>query len=442
MKIGFFIIVLMSILLGSLRGIASTHPLFTKVKYNLETRFEDLNYLLHRADYTLNDHETLDLNGSLVLDNQQSFKVTLEPRFRYDFLDNNRIRFIPNNAYFLIYSEHTEFYSGLRTMTWGVSNFYNPTDVLNRKDYESNFYNPEKLGEVMVGAKFMAETFGSIKNPTIELIALPYLQETPFPKNNTRFAFKGTQQFIQFSLEDYQDISDNYFDNIGFATKLSGTIGSTDSSLLFYQGPDHDPAFYLRLHSDGSFRLTPYYYTVQMLGLNTETSLGEIVFHLETAYKITSMNAPKHHDVLIANDNVIPTNYFQFIPGLEHMWSGIFKTKGDLNLALEYLSEAGAAETFQETRPFKHDLFLGAKYSLNDKKITEFEMGVIKDILNQECVGLMRASTKLVKNVRLGTESILVVRDSADTSILSFFENNSYFSAYLSYNWGGTWRHQ
>lgn len=436
-------IITLSLLLFSYSGYAqestapkAKNPLFKSIKYNFELAFENLNFLVNRSEHEINDQETIEGDFKLTLDNEKNVKILLDPRFRYDFNDSSRNRYIPNDAYALFYSPHFETYGGLRIMTWGVSNFYNPTDMLNRKDYQDNFYIPDKLGELMVGGKFLFAQAGPLSNLAFEAIHLPLFQETPLPNNNTRFSMSGSQLGIPFTKTDFQDVSDRYIDNLGLALKTSATIGAFDGGLYLYHGPDHDPTFYLRINENGSIGLTSYYYDVNMIGFNGSASVWNFVFHLETALKLTNTNDPKYNEVFIVGGDVIPDNYFQFIPAIEYMFSN-FLGKGDLNLALEYLGENKHSNELQELRPFKNDVFLGAKWNLNNHLLTELQLGAVKDLTNKELVALLDGSTRIYKGLRLGVQATYVIKDDENGSVLSFFDNNTFVSARLSYNFGG-----
>src|SRR5207245_8386176 len=69
---------------------------------------------------------------------------------------------------------------------------FSPADLLNRRDLERNFYDPEKLGEVMARIRFASPDGGWLRQPTFSLYVLPVFRRTPLPTNHDRFRFDIT----------------------------------------------------------------------------------------------------------------------------------------------------------------------------------------------------------------------------------------------------------
>jgi hypothetical protein len=421
-----------------LSGILPTKPAFAeyKIDYNATVAFEHLSFLLNRPDYTINEQETLNLDFGFVYDNYKNFYINLHPRLRIDFRDYSRNRYLPNEAYLKFYNDYLEVNGGFQLRTWGVSNSFNPSDVLNRKDLEDNYYVPDKLGDVMVGFKAVIPNLGFMSDLTFEIIGFPYFQPTPLPENDTRFALQGNVGGVSFTRSDEQEYPE-LKNSFGGAASISATIKSSDISLHYYHGLEREAGFYLALDESANLRLTPFYYTIDMVGMNTETSIGKFIFHTESAFKITRANEPRFHELpLLSSSDVIPNDYFQFVVGLDFILNNVFG--GDLTLTLEYLGEDDHEIILEEFRPFKNDVFFGLQYQLNNTRLTQFQVGVIKDLDSQEMITQFAASTKIVKELKLSIEGVIVNQsDNADLA-LSFIENNTYVLGSLSYTFGGS----
>jgi len=264
------------------------------IHYNFNIAFENLNFIPNRNQHDINHQETLDLEAGLTYDNETNLKININPRLRLDFADQSRNRYIPNKAYLMFYGTHFELSAGLMIKNWGVASFFNPTDILNRKDLEDNAYTPETLGEVMVSARGMLSELGPLSNLYLEAIILPYFQKAHLPQNNTRFAIKGTSGLIPYQKDDVQD-SPKIQDSLGFALRTGATLAFFDWSFLYYHGPERNPGYYFRTNSSGALRIRPFYYTLDSLGFNGEASLGKFVLRLETALKLTIANSFKTH---------------------------------------------------------------------------------------------------------------------------------------------------
>jgi hypothetical protein len=418
-----------------LRKKNSSRPVFTKLTYQANIGFQNLNYLRNRSEHSLNDQEALDADLHFIFDNEKNAKIDLDPRVRVDFMDSNRNRFIPYEAYLMFYGPHVETSAGLRLKPWGVSASFNPTDVINRKDYAYNYYNPEKLPEVMATFKYSTDQWSPFSQISFEVMALPLLWNTPLPGNNSRFAIRGDFNDVPYTLLN-QPEKPGYPSSLAGAFRFGASIKSVDFSFHYYHGPEHDPGFVGVIDSQGALRVRPFYYLIDMLGTNIEASVGKLILRGELAYKMTGINDPKHHEIPFVGDDLIPSNYLQFVIGVEYGFHQIIR-KGDLTLIAEYLGEDHHSNLIQEFRPFKNDIFFGMRYDFNNLHLTQAQFGLIKDLSNRETLWIMDINSKIYKELKLGLRGVIVNPDPNSSLPLSFFPNNTYIMARFSYSFGG-----
>ncbi len=404
-------------------------------RYHVRTSFENLNYLLNRASHSINDQETFEIEPGVTFDNKNNFKLTLKPRVKIDFLDSNRNRYIPDEASLLFYSSSFELRAGFDKVSWGVSNFFSPTDVVSRSDLGGNFYDADKMGELLLSSKLPLGGGSVVKEIALTFGVLPWLQETPLPANSSRFAIAGDFSGVPFTLDDGAD-KKSYLKSIGAFAKLAGSVAGADAALTFYHGPDHIPAFYITTDSGGALRARPYYYTLDMVGLSAKGALGNFSPHVEIAYRMTGANAFKTHDIPGTTDNIIPQSSLQHVTGLDYTIDGAFGG-GTLSFTAEFLGEDFGATAFQDFRPFKRDLLLGARYEFNNVRLTRIELGTLKDLENTELISMINFETELYKDLRLNVQAAIVNRDGTSGQPISFFENNSYVMTKISYEFGG-----
>lgn len=397
------------------------------------------HYLFNRADHDINDNLDLEARFALIYDNDRNFHLHLEPRVKVDPLDLDRNRYLPNESYLMFFNRVLELSAGLRLMSWGVSRSYNPTDVLNRPDLEGNYYNPDRLGEAMVGVKGTISDAGPFSEIVLEGLVLPWFQETPLPKNDTRFAVEGNVGAVRFNAIETQEYP-TFIKGLGAAARVGATIKSVDLTLHYYHGPERNPSYILVIDSRGALRTQPFYYTIDMIGVNIAATLGKFTLHGESALKLTRANAPRFHELpVLANSDVIPNDYLQFVVGSDYTIDG-FLRNGTLVLAVEYLGEDDHTLILEEFRPLKNDIFVGLQWQLNDTRLTQVEMGAIKDLSNWEMVFIFEAGTKLYKDLRFSAGGMIINQDDDPGLPLSFFDNNTYLYAKLSYDWGGQFK--
>ncbi|MBF0105254.1 MAG: hypothetical protein HQM16_07995 [Deltaproteobacteria bacterium] len=407
-----------------------------RVDYTIDLAFENLNFIPHRERHALNHQETLDLEAGLTYHNEKNLKINLKPRLRIDFADTHRNRYIPNEAYLKFYGPHFEIGAGMMIKGRGVASFYNPTNFQNRRDYADNGYTPETLGDLMVSASCLLGRWGPLTDFFIEAALLPLFLQTLLPENDTRFAVKGTRGLVPYEM-DVAQATQNFLNSMAFSIGAGASLSSFDWSLLYYHGPERDPGFYFTTNTAGALRLKPFYYTTDSLGINGEFATGSFVFSLEAALNLTGINDFKTHTLAGSTENVIPSSYFQFIPGVSYEKANIFG-QGQLTLKLEYLGEDDRnTSILKETRPFKNDLFAGVRYAFNNTRQSEIDLGVIKDLSNVETLLMVSVSSKIVREFKLGIQGVVVNRSGDQFQPLSFFENNSYIMTRVSYAFGG-----
>lgn len=394
------------------------------------TSFETLHFLKNREEHSINHQENLELDLEFKHDNEKNFLLFIKPRLYLDFADFSRNRYIPNESYLMYYTDHVELTAGLQIKNWGVSRSYNPTDSLNRYDFERNFYTPPKLGELMISAKGSWDNIGPFTELSIEGIFLPLFQEAPLPDLENRFGFEGEYGIFHYELLD-DSFSLSPKEEIAGALQFSATVKNIDFSLMSYHGPEKNPAYRLGIEENEGLRVRPVYYRIDRMGANFEASFKELILHFEAA--ATFPQGSKKHGVAFEEEESIPGNYFQFVPGFDytfHQFAG-----GDLTLVVEYHIEANPEYNLQNFRPFQNDLFVGWRYEFLDKRDSRIEFGMFKDMGNQELLLSSEFSTRLYKELKFFAGGLLVAKDEERTP-LSVMDNNSYVYSKLSYSWG------
>lgn len=388
-----------------------------------EISFENLNFVHNRSRHSLNDQETLEVYG--LLDYQKNnFSLYLKPRLKVDFIDSSRNRYLPNEAFTKYQTGDFSWQGGFFLKPQGVSNLFQPTSVLNRRDFEDLFYDPERLGELMFGSRFQKNDFG------FEFLALPWFQETPLPENDTRFALRGGG-LVGFRKDDNQARPDTYLQALGLFVKAWKQFGKFDAEIMYYHGPERDPAYFITTNSSGALRLRPFYYSLDMLGANLSYTWGDFLFRSEFAYKNTARSKYVTNTLAGPQSSVTPTSYVQFVPGLDYsktLFGGHLAT-----VSIEYYFEDNSEVILREFRPFKNDLFVGLNYQFNDSLQNQIQLGFVKDLGHQELVAKASWALVFAKNFSFEIAGTVVRRDSGSTTPLGFFENNSYVLAKIGY---------
>jgi AMIN domain len=367
------------------------------------------------------DDNNVDLMAELdsTYDLTHSLRLRLRPRVAIDPLEPARDRYEPYDAYVEYTADSWTLLAGQLIENWSAVEMFSPADLLNRRDVERNFYNPEKLGELMVRLRLSLPEGEWIRQPTVSLYALPLFRNTPLPTNHDRFRFDITG-------DDVGDLSNKTaklsFD-AGFAARSTATIGRADLALFYYGGPGRIPSFALDPRYQGP-RLTPVYYRSDSVGATTQWALGPWVLRGETVYTMTSAaGLPR------AFNGAVPDSYFQYVVGMDRTFSDVLG-KNEVTVTLEYSGEDNPRVTsITGLRPFKSDFFLSARWEFNDQRRSRLQAFLAADVLKSEQLWLVDFQTIVYGNLKLLIEGQFVNRGKSNPpdnlSVFGIFPDNT-----------------
>jgi hypothetical protein len=399
-------------------------PRYHTIKGHVEVGYR--RFLMDREQGLADDN--VDLEGELdyTLDFNRALRLRLHPRVAIDPLEKARNRFEPYDAYMEYTAESWALLGGQFIESWSAVETFSPADLLNRRDLERNFYDPQKLGELMARLRLFLPEQGWIRQPTFSLYALPLFRRTPLPTNHDRFRFDITGDNVGDLI---QDVVEPSFD-AGFAARLAATLGSADLSLFYYGGPGRIPsfAFVPRLPP----KLMPVYYRADSVGANAQWALGPWVLKGETVYTFTSTSGLPG-----AFKAAAPESYFQYVVGVDRTFTDVFG-KNEVTLTLEYSGEDNPRVTaLTGLRPFKSDLFLAARWQFHDQRRTQIRAFVAADVLQSEQLWLVDFKTAVYGNVKLLLEGQFVNRGKSTPpdhlSVFGLFPNNASIRVALRY---------
>jgi hypothetical protein len=372
----------------------------------------------------------VDLMGELdsTYDLTRALRLRLHPRVAIDPLEPSRDRFEPYDAYV----EYTaagswSLLAGQLIESWAAVEMFSPADLLNRRDLERNFYDPEKLGELMVRLRVPLPEGEWLRQPTISLYALPLFRHTPLPTNHDRFRFDITGDNVgDLSNKTVQTSFDT-----GFAARSTATIGRADLSLFYYGGPARLPSFALDPRYVAP-KLTPVYYRTDSVGASAQWALGPWVLKGETVYTMTSASG-----LPSAFRAAVPESYFQYVVGVDRTFTDILG-KNEVTVTLEYSGEDNPQVTsITGIRPFKSDFFLSARWQFNDQRRTRLQAFLAADVLKSEQLWLVDFQTTVYGNLKLLVEGQFVNRGESKPpdhlSVFGAFPNNANLRVALRY---------
>ncbi len=399
-------------------------PRYHTIKGHVDVGYR--RFLMDRGQGLADDNVDLEGEVDYTFDLTRALRLRLHPRVAIDPLEKARNRFEPYDAYMEYTAESWALLGGQLIESWSAMETFSPADPLNRRDLERNFYDPEKLGELMARLRLFLPEQGWIRQPTLSLYALPLFRRTPLPTNHDRFRFDITGDSVGDLTKDVVEPS---FD-AGFAARLAATLGSADLSLVYYGGPGRIPSF--AFVPTLPPKLMPVYYRTDSVGATAQWALGPWVLKGETVYTLTSASGLPG-----AFKAAVPDSYFQYVVGVDRTFTDVLG-KNEVTLTLEYSGEDDPRVTaLTGLRPFKSDLFLGARWQFHDQRRTHIRAFVAADVLQSEQLWLVDFKTTLYGNLKLLLEGQFANRGESRPpdrlSVFGIFPNNTNIRVALRY---------
>lgn len=395
------------------------------------TRWSVRGHVEAGGRFFLNARDRGLVDDNVLLEGRVDFRLQLDdtelrlhPRLAIDPTLSSRNRYEPLDAYLEHSTPSWALLVGQAVENWAIVDTFNPADVLSRRDLERDFYDPERLGELMVRFRYFFPDVAALEQPALSLYVLPLHRETPLPSNRDRFRLDATGD----NRGDLRDDAIVASPDVAYAARLSATLGQADLFLFYFGGPSRIPSFELSPPGD----LTPVYYLVDMVGGGVQWALGRYLFKLEAAQTFTKRSGLRRS----ARD-VVPDDFFQYVVGVDRTFFDVLG-RNEVTLTLEYAGEDDPGDTdLTGLRPYKSDVFVGVRWAFNDPRRTELHVSVAADVRVDEQLWLVRFVTTLYKDLRLVLGGQLVNRapDGRADRFTTFnvFPNNSNVHVGLRY---------
>jgi hypothetical protein len=338
----------------------------TDYSYKGSLGFEQWSFPRKGHDPQNDANDTFEFKGEGTIEFGDSWQILAAPRLKADVVEDSRNRITADEAWIQYASDKFEIRIGVQTFFWGTVESENIVDILNQRDYEDDFFDPDKLGEFAARFSYFGDDF------TFELYYLPYFRPATFPSRYSRYSLIDGATDSSFD-EEFRD--GTQWDPQG-AFRASTTIGSADMALSFFHGWARFPVLNVEPEEPD---VIPYYYKEDTLSYDIQMALGAWLFKGEAVYKNTDINDDFMRMSIepggkIVSRNLIPDSYLAYVVGGEYTFEQVIATH-DLALLIEYLGDTDQGEITPDYRAFQNDLFFGFRYSFNDANDKKLEAG-------------------------------------------------------------------
>jgi hypothetical protein len=215
---------------------------FERIKFGGSLKFTNYTYPQAAPNTDIRTSNRLIFKANMDARLDEHIQLFGQMRLRTDLPQSTvRTQVIPQEAYLNVNTSHVNFRGGYQIFSWGASDLYNPTDILNPRDY-TDIFDFEKVGIVATKLTFSKGNF------VVEGIWMPIPLEAYLPYQDSRFVqpFLTIENNPVFPIigappADY-DVTENYLDppiNIRssqFGARVLATVGRFDLGLSYFNG--------------------------------------------------------------------------------------------------------------------------------------------------------------------------------------------------------------
>jgi hypothetical protein len=323
------------------------------------------------------------------------------PYLRLDEYDNRRSHADIREFRWIHVGKDWELLAGISKVFWGVTESVHLVDIINQTDQVDQFDGEAKLGQPMIKYTLVRD-WGDLS-----LFVLPGFRERLYPGRRGRLR-------TAFPVSDHADYASPAGNaHVDLAVRYTHSFGDWDIGLSHFSGTSREPRF-LRttVTGTGQTELVPHYDTIDQTGLDLQVTKEATLWKLEL---ITRSGFGRRYTAGAA--------------GFEHTLFGVFQSRADLGLLMEYLYDdrGNNATTF-----FEDDVFVGTRLTLNDVASSELLAGVIFDANSSQRIFSVEGSRRVGKDMKLELESRLF-SNIGPTEQLNALRRDSFVQLRLNY---------
>jgi hypothetical protein len=292
-----------------------------------------------------------------------------------------------------------ELRGGVLNERWGVMTVEQISDVVNQRDYVSNYRGRDRLGQPGLAFQYFGDSW------SLTLIADTW-------KRSARLA-RGLDRFRNTAL-NYTDpkFEHGQWSPPDLGARLFKSIGDLELELTYFHGTARQPLLVPFIGSDGSVSLTPTYTDMDQGGVSARYVWGDYVLRGEGYVR--------------AQDDT----YGGAALGVERVFYRAFGGVQDL---LVYL------EGYYDTRPpdapttlFDNDIALGLRLNTNDAKGTELWLQTIYDLETSSNLLEFEAKRRITDSL-VGKLELVAPINVKDDPALAGFERDTRLALSLTY---------
>jgi hypothetical protein len=327
--------------------------------------------------------------------NGASDRITVIPFYRYDADDENRTHWDIREANWQHFADPWTLLVGLGKVFWGVAESRHLVDIINQTDLVENIDLEEKLGQPMIHLEWWSD------KGTLGFFVLPGFRERTFPANDGRL--RGPLPISNNGAVYDSGAGDKRVD---LALRWFNSVDSWDIGLSGFYGNGREPRLVVQAGESGGFVLVPHYDVISQIGADIQYTREAWLWKLEV---IGRSGQGKDFGAMVG--------------GTEYTFFGIRDSNIDIGVLAEYLYDARDEDA--PPTSLDDDIFVGARFSLNDLDGTNILASLIVDTGSGETIGVIEAERRVGERWKLEFELRLLTNIAEDDRLYGI-ERDSY----------------
>ena len=318
------------------------------------------------------------------------------PFARWDENDDERTHIDLREAYWanegLSYKgTKIELLVGINKVFWGVTESAHLVDIINQTDLVEDIDQEDKLGQPMVNLALQHD-WG-----LVNVYLLPYFRERTFPGRDGRF-----RSPLPVDWDDAEYESGAEEKHMDFALRYSHYFGDVDIGAYYFRGTSREPR--LEIASNGR-ELTPFYDQIDQVGLDVQYTRDAWLWKLEALLR-----------------DGYDESFMATVAGFEYTFYQVYESNADIGMLMEYQYDDRSSQ--EPITTADNDVFLGARWSMNDTQDTALLAGVVVDKDTSETFFNIEAERRIGDNVVVELRVRAITNAESDESLYSFNQDD------------------
>ncbi|WP_045461433.1 hypothetical protein [Vibrio hyugaensis] len=325
--------------------------------------------------------------------NDSGWAATFSPYVEYEFQsEEGFINLRETNVTYA--GGNIEWLLGYSVIYWGVTEVYQPVNVVNQYDGRIALGYEEKMGQPMLQARWLPD-WGDV-----QMLLLPFHQPRQFRKPNQRRTLtKPVSDDVIYSDGEH---------HLDSAIRIGFWQDALDVGISAFYGNSREP---LLIERSNDWQAS--YAQIFQLGSELQWTQDDILLKWEGTYKSGEGK-----------------DYLTLVTGFEYSVYGFSFSQGTLGLIAEYAWDN--RDSHAPPTIYNNDVFLGVRWQANDIQDTEFLLSGLFDLEQTSPIYKLTASGRVNEHWKWVAEGYYLSSMSSSEPI-TYLENDTYLSIGAEY---------